>query len=148
MTNAKNILHNLTKPGRTLVFCDESDVHGQPNPAFVEDIRVLCAVEIDSTHYRKIDIREQIVGLKKNEFHTTEVVNPNSKSEWYGVGLEERVEILNHVRDLLTKYVTKVYYCYVSKSQYNDLRKEAEKTGKVNANHKGGVKKSFLKNSI
>lgn len=145
MINVKDILNNLLDAGRTLIFCDDSDIQGQPNPNFVPDLRVLCAIKIDSTNYNNLDISKQIAHFGMTEFHATEVVNPNSNSEWRKLTYEERVKIFEHMKFLLTQYAIRVYYCYVSKNQYDELRKKAEEIVSVHAKHKAGLKRVFLR---
>lgn len=145
MIDIKDILKDLGKAGRTLIFCDDSDIQGQPNPNFVSDLRVLCAIKVDSANYDKLDISKQIGSLGVKEFHATEVVNPNSDSAWKRVAYEDRVAIFNHMKLLMIMYAINAYYCYVSKNQYDDLRKKAEEIRSVNAKHKAGLKIVFLK---
>jgi len=145
MINMKDILNNLDHADRTLIFCDDSDIQGQPNPNFVPDLRVLCAIKVDSANYNKLDISKQISRFDVTEFHATEVVNPNSNSAWRRVKYENRVKIFERMKLLLTQYAVKVYYCYVSKNQYDDLRKKAEEIGSVHAQHKAGLKRVFLR---
>jgi len=142
---AKNILNSLGNAGRTLIFCDDSDIQGQPNPNFLPDLRVLCAINIDSTSYNDLDISKQIARFGMTESHATEVVNPNNSSEWRKVAYEDRVKIFQHIKLLLTSYALKVYYCYVSKGQYDELRKKAQEICSVRAKHKAGLKRVFLR---
>jgi len=145
MINIKDILSNLGNADSILIFCDDSDIQGQPNPNFVPDLRVLCAIKIDSANYNNLDISKQIARFGVPEFHATEVVNPNSNSTWRSVKYEDRIKIFEHMKLLLTRYAVKVYYCYVSKNQYDDLRKKAEEIGSVRAQHKAGLKRVFLR---
>lgn len=92
-----------------------------------------------------MDISKQIARLGMTEFHATEVVNPNSNSEWRTPAYEDRVKIFEHMKLLLTEYAVKVYYCYVSKKEYDKLRKKAEEIGRVHAKHKAGLKRVFLR---
>jgi hypothetical protein len=145
MIDIKDIINNLGEAGRTLIFCDDSDIQGQPDPNFVSDLRVLCAIKIDSANYDKLDISKKLDRLSVKEFHATEVVNPNSNSAWKKVEYEDRLAIFNHMKFLLTRYVMNAYYCYISKSQYNVLRKKAEEIGSVSAQYKTGLKRVFLR---
>jgi len=145
MTEAKDIIENLADLSGSLVFCDDSDIHGQPNPDLVADIRVLCAIQMESSNYGRLDLLQWLKQHQKQELHTTEVVNPNKKSEWYGVDYQIRIGVLEHAKQLLVNNVERIYYCHVSKGQYVELRKRAEKNGSVNANIKTGLKRLFLR---
>lgn len=145
MKSAKFIIENLTSYDGNLIFCDDSDVDGKPNPNFVPDIRVLCAVQINSDNYRCLGLSKFLNRLLKKELHTTEVVNPNKKSEWYGVGISERINLLNDVKEFIVDNVEKIYYCQVSKEQYSELRKKAERKGRVDMKMNNGLKRVFVR---
>lgn len=148
MIKAKDIIKNLVNLSSSLVFCDDSDIQGQPNVDFVSDIRVLYAIQIESSNYGKLDLLQLLIQHQKKELHTADIVNPSKKSEWYGVDPLIRIGILNHAKQLLLSNVERIYYCYISMGQYNKLRKEAEKHSSVNAKIKTGLKKVFLRSLL
>lgn len=143
MTEAKDIIENLANLSGSLVFCDDSDIQGQPNADFIADIRVLCAIQIESSNYGRLDLLQLLKQHQKQELHTTEIVNGNN--EWHGVDSSIRLNVLNHVKQLLLSNLEKIYYCHISKGQYNELRREAEKHSSVNAKMKTGLKRVFLR---
>jgi len=148
MNEAKNIVSNLASLNGALVFCDDSDVHGKPNPNFVADIRVLCAIKMESSSYGRLDLAQLLNKYKKQELHTSEVVNPTKTSEWYGVDYNIRLDVLMHAKQLVLDNVDKIYYRHVSKEQYKELRREAENRGAVNVNRNAGLKRVFLRTLI
>lgn len=149
MTIAPKILATLAEKGRFLTFCDDSDIDGKPIQSFVADFRVLCAIKVRSENYTQLAtaFKERLKKLDSSvcEFHATEIVNPNRKSLWKQVPIRDRVDAFDFLRELLEENTESLYYCHSSKEQYETLRKEAEKQGKVSVNFKAGLKRVFLR---
>ena len=70
-TDAKALLDALTVPARTLVFCDDTDIAGQPVPWLQPDLRILVAVEMSSETYgaAAAKLEARLAGLGMPEFH-------------------------------------------------------------------------------
>jgi hypothetical protein len=92
-----------------------------------------------------IEVTNRLATLGQAEFHATEVVNPKTTSPWRQVPLPERLEAFCSLGELLAAPPTKLYYAFVSKGQYEQLRTEAEEVGAVSVAHKMGLKRVFLR---
>lgn len=90
-------------------------------------------------------VKQRLGDLGQTEFHATEIVNPSTTSSWKQVPIEERLGALRFLRGLLAEPPTRLHYAYITKGQYEQIRAEAEKCGPVNAGHKAGLKRVFLR---
>lgn len=147
MSIVTNILASLTEPGQMLVFCDDTDISGSPHRYLAPDLRILCAVVMPSERYAVATtaVKQRLGDLGQTEFHATEIVNPSTTSSWKQVPIEERLGALRFLRGLLAEPPTRLHYAYITKGQYEQIRAEAEKCGPVNAGHKAGLKRVFLR---
>jgi hypothetical protein len=91
------------------------------------------------------EMKNMLKKLGQAEFHVTEIVNPKAAATWKRVPIEERRKALRFLGGLLAKSITKLYYAYVSRGQYEQLKRVAEKYGSVSVGHKAGLKKVFLR---
>lgn len=146
-SGAKQPLANLTEPGRTLVFCDDTDIAPQPVPWLQPELRILVAVEISSEAYTvaaaELAARLAILGMP--EFHATEIANPGGKSPWKAVSSDERASALHFLADVLNASGARVHQAHVPKAQFAEVKAEAELTGKVGVGFKMGLKRVFLR---
>jgi hypothetical protein len=141
---ASNVLDSLTQPGRLLAFCDDTDISHSPRAA--PHLRILCAVVMTSERYAVASpkLKNKLKSLGQAEFHATRSVNPNASSQWKRVPIEERLKALQFLGARLVRSTTKLYYAHVSRGQYEQLRKAAEKFQSVNKGHKAALTMVFL----
>lgn len=145
--DAKAVLEALPEPGRTLVFCDDTDISGQPVPWLQPDLRILVAVEMSSEDYAaaaaKLEARLASLGMP--EFHAAEIANPKGKSPWKGVSPDERAAALHFLAGALNGAGAHVHEAHVPKAQFAALKAEAQLVGKVGVGFKMGLKRVFLR---
>jgi hypothetical protein len=144
MTHALEILKRLTEPGQTLLFCDDTDIDSALG--FVPNIRILCALRIRSEDYASAapTLSNELEQLGQREFHATEVVNPGSRSSWKLVSLTDRLRVFKLVGDLISIPTTRLYYIFISKGQYEQLRSTVPGGSKITQAYKTGLKIVFL----
>ncbi len=149
--DATAILARLHEPGRTLLFCDDTDIPRASIENFARDVRVLCAIVMPSDIYSTLvtQMEKRLTELGQTEFHATEIVNPKSTSSWSKVSVADRLGALRLLRDLLSNANIRVLYVHVSKSQFEELRKAAERLGEdVEVGHRAGLKRVFLRSIL
>lgn len=144
---AKALLEALTEPGRTLVFCDDTDISGQPVPWLQPDLRILVAVEMSSEAYAvaAAEIEAELSSLGMPEFHAAEIANPKGKSPWKEVPSEERASALHSLAEVLNEAGAHVHEAHVPMAQFAALKAEAQLVGKVGVGFKQGLKRVFLR---
>lgn len=144
---AKPLLETLTRPGRTLVFCDDTDIAPQPVPWLQPDLRILVAVEMGSEVYAAAaaELTDRLARLGMPEFHAAEIANPGGKSPWKGLSPESRAAVLFFLADLLNGSGARVHQAHVPKAQFADLKAQAQLAGKVGVGFKMGLKRVFLR---
>ena len=144
-----SMLDQLLVPGRKLVFCDDTDIAGQPALNIVPDLRLILAIEMCSELYPQAAkrIAGRLAELKTSRFHSTEIINPNSASEWRKVAEPDRVAALSFLAHVLESCHARTSHVRVSKGQWDRLKFEAQRIGKVDVGLKGGLKR-VLVNSL
>ena len=144
---AEALLQALAEPGRTLVFCDDTDISGQPVPWLQPDLRILVAVEMSSRAYAvaAAELEAKVASLGMPEFHAAEIANPKGKSPWKGVPQAERATSLHFLAGVLNGAGAHVHEAHVPKAQFAALKAEAQLVGKVGVGFKQGLKRAFLR---
>jgi hypothetical protein len=144
---ASALLASLGQSGRTLVFCDDTDIAGQPVPWLKPDLRILVAVEIDSESYASAasEMVSYLANLGMPEFHAADMANPNKKSPWKAVALEARTEALHQLAGILNASGAHFYHARVPMAQFSTLKARAQLKGKVGVGFKHGLKRVFLR---
>jgi uncharacterized protein DUF3800 len=144
---AKVLLEGLSQPGRTLIFCDDTDIAGQPVPWLQRDLRILVAVEIESESYvsAAAEMMAHLAVLGMPEFHAADMANPNKKSPWKAIDPGIRVEALHVLAGILTAAGARFYQARVPKAQFASLKALAQEDGKVGVGFKHGLKRVFLR---
>jgi hypothetical protein len=149
MNAASQIVEGLTAPGSTLVFCDDSDITDSPHENLAPNLRILCALVLSSEDYALIKARMEnklkMLGENLIEFHATEIVNPKKTSSWFQVSEGKRINALKFLKTLLVQWSRKLFYAFVTKQQYLELRKKAQSEGPVSVAYKQGLKRVFLR---
>jgi hypothetical protein len=145
--SAKQLLANLAEPGRTLVFCDDTDIAPQPVPWLQPDLRILVAVEMSSEAYAAavVALEARLASLGMPEFHAAEIANPNGKSPWKAISAEDRASALHFLAGILTGSGARVHQAHVPKAQFDQLKAQAQLVGKVGVGFKMGLKRVFLR---
>ena len=146
-SGAKQLLENLTQPGRSLVFCDDTDIAPHPVPWLQPDLRILVAVELGSEAYAAAaaDMTARLASLGMPEFHAAEIANPNGKSPWKAVTPDARASALHFLAAVFNGSGARVHQAHVPKSQFADLKAQAQLVGKVGVGFKIGLKRVFLR---
>jgi hypothetical protein len=92
---------------------------------------------------RRLDSRLSSLGSDVTEFHSTEIVNPRKTSPWYNISPYERVGVFEFLAQLVIKFTEKIFYCYISRDQYSEIRKKAPT--RINMNYGPALRRVFLK---
>lgn len=144
------VISGIEQPGLSLAFCDETENHGRPEKGLASDLMIYVAVIIPSEDYQKCknNIISFLFSLSPylKEFHATEVVNPKKDAEWRNIELKKRIEAFEFMSKTVIQYSQKIYYCFLSKEQYQDIRSKSER--KIDMNYKQAIKLFFLKQLI
>lgn len=147
METGFNILTGLRKPGKILIFVDETGTSGQPISSLVTDFMLYCGVEINSEYYADISLKMEMklknLAVSIVEFHSTEIVNPKKDSDWFNVSMEERSECLQFLGDILFNYSNMIFFCYIGRDQFENIMYVHAKN-LSGLNQKTGLKKVFF----
>jgi len=138
----------LHAPGTTLVFCDDTDIQGQPIPTMHPDLRILAAVQMRSESYSALEAAMATARATYgvSEFHATDIATGNRA--WTGRSEEERRDALTFVADQLAEHGTRVAAVWLPKGEYPKVKKEAEKLGPVGAGFKHGLKRALVRSVV
>jgi hypothetical protein len=141
---ADAILAELTLPGRTLAFCDETDLTTVPTATMVGDIHAWVAAILPSESY--VGLETALISYRAQhglpEFHGTEIVNPKSGTLWKAVPFDQRVDAYRFACGLVVSHASELLYSYIGKGQYADLLATHPDNGIPNS-HKDAVKRVF-----
>lgn len=142
------LANELFVPGRTLVFCDDTDIAGQPVEALKPDLRILVAVQMESDGYAALDaaITAALAENGVSEFHATDIATGNG--EWRGRDKAERTAALAFLAEQLAEHARRVGGVWLPKGHYAGIRVEAEKRGKVGAGFKTGLKRVLVRSIV
>lgn len=145
MTSAADAaLAELSHPGRTLAFCDETDLTTTPTATMVGDIHAWVALILPSTSYPELE--SALLSYRAQhglpEFHGTEMVNPKSGTPWKAVSFAGRIDAYRFACGLVAAHASELRYSYISKGQYEDLLAQHPGSGAPEC-HKDAVKSVF-----
>jgi hypothetical protein len=138
------IVANISKPGRILAFCDETDLTKEATSTMVADIHLHAAVVLPSDGYAAF-VSELALSLKKFdvvEFHAVEIVTTGTKSVWKNRDKANRLAALQTICDALLASCEHIYYVHVPKQQYAGFVAELPQ-GALPPNYKTAVKTCF-----
>ncbi|MFP4453844.1 MAG: DUF3800 domain-containing protein [Desulfobacterales bacterium] len=124
-----SIIAGLSRPGLNVVFCDESETSGSPGKGLAPDLKILCGLAMRSAKYAeaKAKLESELNRINNGvaRFHATEMVNPGSNSDWKNITYEKRVAAFQFLSDLVIELSQKLFYCFISKEQYDEIREKA-----------------------
>ena len=143
-----DLTDQLPASGRTLVFCDDTEIAGQPLATLEPDLRILAAVQMPSEGYATLDtaMTKALQSIGVVEFHATDIATGNGV--WKGRPEEERVVALKFVAGQLATHATRIGAVWLPKGQYAELKKGAEKLGKVGVGFKHGLKRALVRSVV
>lgn len=137
------ILQDLPGPGRTLAFCDETNLTEQATATLVANLRLHVAVVAQSEVYghvaEALGTFLEVNGLP--EFHATEVVNPKAGTPWRDVSFDLRVEAFERLAQALDMAGSRIPYLYLSKQDHDGF--VARSGGLITADYKRSLKTVF-----
>ncbi len=133
-----------------MVFCDDSDIAGQPVAHLVPDLRLIVAIEMRSELYIRAAERvaERLAELGMSKFHATEIANPPSGSEWSAVATKDRISALSFLMEVLASCDARAMHVRVSKGQYAHIRAAAKEFGDVSVGLKVGLKRVLVRSLV
>lgn len=139
---------HLAIEGRTLVFCDDTDIAGQPVDTLQPDLRILVAVQVPSENYAALDtaMTAALDQFGVHEFHATDMATGNRG--WKGRGEKERAAALAFVAEQLSTFAGRIGAVWLPEGQYPQIRKEAEKFGKVGVGFKQGLRRVLIRSVV
>jgi hypothetical protein len=145
---ALDLIGQLSLPGRTLVFCDDTEISGQPIATLEPDLRILAAVQLSSEGYATIDaaMTAALESYGVAEFHATDIATGNGA--WKDRPENERVAALRFVAGQLATHATRIGAVWLPKGQYSGLKKDAEKLGKVGVGFRHGLKRALVRSVV
>ena len=142
------LIDHFAVAGRTLVFCDDTDIAGQPIAKVRPDLRILVAVQVPSENYAALDaaMTAALDQYGVAEFHATDIATGNRA--WKGRSEEERIAALAFVAEQLSIFAERVGAVWLPKGQYPQIRKDAEKIGKVGVGFKHGLRRVLVRSVV
>lgn len=146
--SVKALTDQLAVAGRTLVFCDDTDIAEQPITTLRPDLRILVAVQVPSEHYAALDaaMTAALDQYGVAEFHATDIATGNRA--WKGRSEEERAAALAFVAEQLSEHAGRVGAVWLPKGQYPQIRKDAEQIGKVGVGFKHGLRRVLVRSVV
>ncbi len=113
--NANHVLAEVSAPGTTLAFVDDTDFHGDSVSCLAPNLRVLAAVKLDSARYAEIEaaLADRLHELGQLEFHGAEVFNPKGRSPWRDVSVSDRIAMFDFMSSLVERSGASMLYCYI-----------------------------------
>lgn len=142
------LTNQLAVAGRTLVFCDDTDIAGQPVAKLRPDIRILVAVQVASESYAALDaaMTAALDQYGVDEFHATDIATGNRA--WKGRSEVQRAAALAFVAEQLSIHAVRIGAVWLPKEQYPQIRKDAEKIGKVGVGFKQGLRRVLVRSVV
>lgn len=146
-TLGTSLTDQIAVAGRTLVFCDDTDIAGQP-VAKLPDLRILVAVQMASESYVALDatMSAALDRYGVAEFHATDIATGNRA--WKGRSEEERAAALAFVSEQLSIHADHIGGVWLPKGQYPQIRLDAEKIGKVSVGFKHGLRRVLVRSVV
>jgi len=122
----------MRRPGRTLVFIDDSGTPEQPlNEHLVRDYKLHAAVVLSSDAYKEFILEHQKFLSRypwATEFHTVEVFQ-GRRGGWATQPLDIRQRAFNTMAGHFGRFVERVLYVNVGIEQYEDIIDRARGAG-------------------
>ena len=147
MTTPDALLKSVADAGRTLVFCDESDLTIEATSTMCAEIHAWVGLEMPSDGYsalaRAVRCYQADHGVP--EFHGNEIVNAGSKSAWRPQSFERRLDAFRFACDLVVEHAALLLTVHIPAEQYQvwvDERRVRPDS------HKSGVKEVFAKSIV
>lgn len=143
-----SLTNQLAVGGRTLVFCDDTDIAGQPVSKLRPDLRILVAVQVASENYAALDaaMTAALDQYGVAEFHATDIATGNRA--WKGRSEEQRATALAFVAEQLSIHAARIGAVWLPKGQYPKIRKDAEKIGRVGVGFKHGLRRVLVRSVV
>lgn len=139
------ILADLDNPGRTLAFCDETDITHEATTTMLPHIHLWAAWVVPSVLYG--EMRDSLDGYRRErelpEFHANEIVTPGTESAWKIVSHAERIAAFAFACRLVVRPECTLRYVHIPRQQYDQIRDGLPK-GAIPKSHKSAVKKVFV----
>ena len=142
------LAEQLLVPGRTLVFCDDTDLPGQPLATLQPDLRILVAVQMPSDDYAELStsIAAALERHEVDKFHATDIATGNRS--WLGRAEVERVEAMSFLADQLGAHAARIGAVWLPKGQFSEIKKGAEQLGKVGVGFKHGLRRVLVRSVV
>lgn len=137
----------VRKPGRLLLFADDSGTPNQPFPPLVKDFKIYSGILMESDRYNEFSqkaYQSLLLGLSDEnmEFHASDIVTGNKK--YSGILKEQRLDLINQWGEFLNEYVWLVPHLNIGSEQYNQLCNTAKKNNKfIPSKLEQGLQKAF-----
>jgi len=147
MTSPDALLASVADAGRTLVFCDESDLTIEATSTMCAEIHAWVGVEMPSDTYSALASTLHCYQADHGvpEFHGNEIVNAGSKSAWRLQSFERRLDAFRFACDLVVEHAATLLTVHIPAEQYQTWVDE----GRVRPHsHKDGVKEVFAKSIV
>lgn len=147
-TSIESLSDQLAMAGRTLVFCDDTDIVDQPVPTLQPDLRILVAIQVPSENYAALDaaMMAALDHFGVTEFHATDMATGNRA--WKGRSKEERASALAFVAEQLSTHAKRVGGVWLPKGQWPQIKKDAEKLGNVGVGFKHGLRRVLVRSVV
>ena len=142
--NLEAILQDLPMPGRTLAFCDETNLTEQATATLVANLRLHVGIVVQSEVYGPVAeaLRTFLKANGLPEFHSTEVVNPRTGTPWRNVPFDLRLEAFERLTQAVNMGGSRIPYLYLSKQDHDGF--VARSGGLITADYKRSLKTVFL----
>ncbi len=112
------------------------------------DLRILVAVQVASENYAALDtaMTAALDQYGVAEFHATDIASGNRA--WKGRSEEERAAALAFIAEQLSIHAGRVGAVWLPKGQYTQIRKDAQKIGKVGVGFKYGLRRVLVRSVV
>lgn len=136
-----SIFRRCSEPQQAVEPASHYSLAGLPRPA--DTLRSRHALR----RYAAIvpDLVALLSALGQHEFHAKEIVSPPNAPSWRKLSSGERLEAFRLIEQRLSAEPIQLCCNFVSKGQYEALKREAEKLGPVSVGYKAGLKRVFLR---
>lgn len=138
------LLDDLASPGRTLAFCDETNLTEGATATLVANLRLHAAFVLDSSAYASVSgpLADFLAAGALPEFHAAEIVNGKAGSPWKAVPMPVRLDAYQHISNALQLAGSRIAYLRISKGEYDAM--VVQSGGAIPTDYKEGLKRVFL----
>lgn len=142
--NLDDLIANLEVPGRTLAFCDETNLTEQATADLVANLRLHVGVVMAAKIYAPAaaDLAAFLETHGLPEFHAAEVVNGKKNTPWQAVSYETRLDAFERMTDTLSVAGSRIPYLYLSEQQHDEM--VTQSGGLIVSDYKQSLKTVFL----